>query len=38
MSRIPTSGKTHEAAVSTWTTHGDDPDYQRAIETILSGM
>ncbi len=35
---VPATGKTHEVALTTRTTHGNDPDYQRAIETILSGV
>ncbi|MCV7282231.1 LpqN/LpqT family lipoprotein [Mycolicibacterium flavescens] len=35
---VPAADETHQVAVTTRTTHGDDPEYQRAIGTILSGV
>jgi hypothetical protein len=35
---FPTTGKTHEANVTLTTNDADSPDYQRAADTILSGL
>jgi hypothetical protein len=35
---VPATGKTHEVALNITTSHADDPEFRRGIDTILSGL
>jgi hypothetical protein len=35
---VPATGKTHEVALNITTSHADDPEFRRGIDTILSGF
>lgn len=35
---VPATGKTHEVALNITTSHADDPEFRRGIDTILSGI
>jgi Probable lipoprotein LpqN len=35
---VPAAGKTHEVALNITTSHADDPEFRRGIDTIMSGF